>query len=162
MPLQQLGAPLDPARGHPGRDIILEALAEGAALAAVKRQHRLILMQAGERGADGGRRHAGRLSLAGKRGEEALEAAATGRRLGGLGKPGDKQKSERQADFARHGRDYSAPARRRVEQRPWEYSRRSWAVTYRTSTNDRAGACWHHFIDVPPRSPRTAAPPRAA
>ena len=75
-----------------------------AALTAVKRQHRLILMQAGEGGADGGRRHPGRLRLAGKRGEEALEAAATGRRLGGFGEAGDKQQSERQAGFARHGR----------------------------------------------------------
>ena len=67
---------VDAARRDAGRGVFLEGLAEGAALAAVERQHGLVDRDAGEGLVDHRARHALRRRLARHRGEEGVEVAA--------------------------------------------------------------------------------------
>ena len=90
-------AALDAAGGDAGRGVFLEALAEGAALAAVERQHRRIRRDAGEGLSITRARDARGLRLARHRGEEGVEVAAALRRAGGRGEDEEEQESGERA-----------------------------------------------------------------
>ena len=76
MPLHQLLGPLDAGRDDAGGGILLERLAEGAALAAIEGEHRGVGRDAGERLVDHRARDAGARRLASHGGQEAVEIAA--------------------------------------------------------------------------------------
>jgi hypothetical protein len=72
---QDFGA-LDAGRGDAGGGVALEALPEGAVLAAVEGEHRRIERDAGKRAVDHTARDALALRVARHGGEEAVEIAA--------------------------------------------------------------------------------------
>jgi hypothetical protein len=90
--LHHLLAALDAVGADAGGDVLLEALAEGAALAAVERQHRGVGGDAGERGRDHLAGDALGLRVARHRGEEGVEVAAALR--GARGRRGGEQENE--------------------------------------------------------------------
>jgi len=92
--LQHGAARLDAAGADAGGDVLLEGLVEGAALAAVEGEHRLILGDAAERLRDHARRNAGALRFARKIINEAVEiTAALGGGSGGGGKGNGGERS---------------------------------------------------------------------
>lgn len=101
--LQHLPAHLDPPRPDPGRDILLEGLVEGAALAPVEIQYRRILRHAGKRLRNHRRRNPRRLRLRRHARHEAVEVAAAARGEGGGGEGKSYQKSKK----AKSGHDDS-------------------------------------------------------
>jgi len=79
MLLQHRAAGVDAAGADAGRDILLERLVEGAALAPVERQHAAILLHPAERLRDHALRNARCRGLLRHRRHEGVEiAAATG------------------------------------------------------------------------------------
>ena len=83
MAQQHLPAAIDAARGDAGRRVILEGLAERAALAAVERQHGRIGRDAGKRVVDHSPRDAGGGRFARHRGDEGAKIPTALRRKGG-------------------------------------------------------------------------------
>ena len=83
MPRQHLFALVDAAGGDAGRRVLLEGAVERGALAAVERQHRGILRDAGKRACNDALRHAGGRRLARHRPKKAAEIAAALRRARG-------------------------------------------------------------------------------
>ena len=83
MPRHQVAGAVDARRDDAGRGVFLEALAEGAALAAVEGEHRGIGREPGEGLVDDLARHVGGLRLAPHLAEEGVEIAAALGRVGG-------------------------------------------------------------------------------
>src|SRR3954465_9607964 len=81
MALQQRLAAIDAAGAGAGRDILLEALVEGVALAPVEGEHRAVLGDAAERRAGHARRDAGGLSFGGHADDKTAEVTAAARGL---------------------------------------------------------------------------------
>src|SRR6202023_2670520 len=97
-PRQQRGVTLhhratavDAPRADAGRNILLERLVEGVALATVEIEHRPVLLHAAERRADHVRRYPRRLRIARDARHEGVEvaAAAGGEGWGGEGERGE-------------------------------------------------------------------------
>src|SRR5665647_3626888 len=76
MPLQHRPAAIDAPGADAGRDILLETLVEGVALAAVEIQHRRVLRDASEGRAGHALRNAGRRRLRRDARHEGVEVAA--------------------------------------------------------------------------------------
>src|SRR4051795_5534155 len=102
MALQQRLAAIDAAGADAGRDILLEALVEGVALAPVEGEHRAVLLHTAERRVGHARRDAGGLRFRAHAGHKAVEVAAAARGLrrsaGQTGDDGDGQGIFRHSD----------------------------------------------------------------
>src|SRR5437762_11332004 len=85
MTLQQRAAAIDAAGADAGRDILLERLVEGVALAPVEGEHRAILLHPAKRGRDHVGRYPRRLRIRRNARDEGVEIAATARGEGGGG-----------------------------------------------------------------------------
>jgi hypothetical protein len=99
IPLQHRPPAIDAAGADASRDILLEGLVEGVALAAVEGEHAAILRHAAERGGDHALRDAGRGRLRRDARDERVEITAAARGEGGSRRGQCAQKND-QMKFA--------------------------------------------------------------